>query len=107
MIDMSPAIHIQCVSLASTHTAHASLFTHARALYDGGTIVQVAASQLTSSKLWSALKPRALKPSTEPSPSICGERQKLVFINLSITTLHKNASISNQIGCCGYREKLT
>jgi hypothetical protein len=41
-------------------------FTH-----DGGTIVHVAASQLTSSKVCSKSKPMADKPPLLPSPSIC------------------------------------
>ena len=39
-------------------------------VHDGGIMVQVAASQLTSSKLWSPLKPIALSPSKLPSPSM-------------------------------------
>src|SRR4051794_9363656 len=40
------------------------------ALYDGGTMVQVAASHVTSSKLCKTLKPIADKLSKFPSPSI-------------------------------------
>lgn len=40
---------------------------------DGGTIVQVAASHETSSKLCKMLKPIALSPSKLPSPSICAK----------------------------------
>jgi hypothetical protein len=43
-------------------------------VYEGGTIVQVAASHDTSSKLCSALKPIALSPSKFPSPSICNRK---------------------------------
>ena len=46
----------------------------ARFVYEGGTIVQVAASHDTSSKLCSALKPIALSPSKFPSPSICNHK---------------------------------
>lgn len=47
------------------------IHTSAVSIHDGGTIVQVAASQETSSKLCSEVKPIALNPSGLPSPSIC------------------------------------
>ena len=48
---------------------------------EGGIIVHVAASQLTSSKLCSTSNPMAEKPSKFPSPSIC------VLVNLCMHAL--------------------
>jgi hypothetical protein len=48
-----------------------------RCFYDGGIIVHVAASQLTSSKLCSTSNPIAENPSKLPSPSICCQRQPI------------------------------
>ena len=61
---------------------------HARFIFhDGGTIVQVAASQLTSSKVCSKSNPMADNPSWLPSPSICAHVSVMPILVQAISPL--------------------
>ena len=62
--------------------------------HDGGIIVHVAASQLTSSKLCTTSKPMAEKPSKLPSPSIYNMLARADITEAHPTYIVKKARIA-------------